>query len=411
MSGSIGATVTEKPFDVLRARAFLMIGGIFGWHRLYLRQIPEAFIYFSTWGVFLLGVFYDSFFINSQVQEYNDRIDDGNPAEGKASGNGKTVRFLLPQTAALVRFSFSRFVYSILYACYLGMFVAGTGNLLLGISPSEHFPLMTIVAGAVSFGIFLVGNSGGQSRSAAPIWMSTFTILTVALKVFDLSIWRAVFSSSIAGTLIGNRGAKKICPRDRSFRYKHYVFWCSLWMFCICLCIAGSGRQFLEKRVTFHSNEARVSSTFAKLLYDRYENPAKVYRFFEMDSLSIIYEKPAISKRKMANKSLQWHDDLWDWWVESVSPTWIDQAFTFTIDLFKAEARARKGKLVHEPLKWAAWRLYLRWVFDLSASAKDEQYETACAGWIRKEKLSKNAGKYDVKQVLSIRRACDVATS
>lgn len=67
-----------------------MFGGLIGAHRLYLRQFPEAFIFFSTCGVFLLGrifsslfspqiqasgVLYDSFFLNSEVHRINYELE------------------------------------------------------------------------------------------------------------------------------------------------------------------------------------------------------------------------------------------------------------------------------------------------------------------------------------------------
>lgn len=54
------------------ARFFLCIGGVFGVHRLYIDQVFESLIYFSTFGVFFLGPVYDVFYLNRLVQNYND---------------------------------------------------------------------------------------------------------------------------------------------------------------------------------------------------------------------------------------------------------------------------------------------------------------------------------------------------
>lgn len=60
--------------DPLIARGLLTFGGVFGLHRLYLEQIPEAFIYFSTFGVFGVGSLLDIFTLHSMVDAYNEKI-------------------------------------------------------------------------------------------------------------------------------------------------------------------------------------------------------------------------------------------------------------------------------------------------------------------------------------------------
>lgn len=65
----IASSELAKP---ARARTWLAVGALLGWHRLYLRQVPEAFIYVSTCGLFLFGVFYDLLFVDGMVREYND---------------------------------------------------------------------------------------------------------------------------------------------------------------------------------------------------------------------------------------------------------------------------------------------------------------------------------------------------
>lgn len=58
-------------YDALRARAWLMVGGQFGLHHLYMDEPLEAFIYFSTAGLFLMGVLFDAFAIHSIVRRRN----------------------------------------------------------------------------------------------------------------------------------------------------------------------------------------------------------------------------------------------------------------------------------------------------------------------------------------------------
>uniref|UniRef100_A0A1I7XY76 TM2 domain-containing protein n=1 Tax=Steinernema glaseri TaxID=37863 RepID=A0A1I7XY76_9BILA len=60
--------------DAMKARMYLMFGGVFGLHRAYLRQYPEAFIMLSTFGGFLIGVIVDSFRVHKMSDEYNERL-------------------------------------------------------------------------------------------------------------------------------------------------------------------------------------------------------------------------------------------------------------------------------------------------------------------------------------------------
>ncbi|CAJ0578119.1 unnamed protein product, partial [Mesorhabditis spiculigera] len=136
-----------------------------------------------------------------------------------------------------------------------------------------------------------------------------------------------------------------------------------------------------------------------------YKTPLKVYKLFELPDVKVDFEK---NRRKPGKSS----DQPWSWLMDVSSPPWTDEAVAFTLDLLKGEARARKGKLVHEPLKWAAWRLYLRWTMKLDSRASDADYQIACGAW-RKKNTGKVEGKkmYDVTQIVSVRRACEVVTS
>lgn len=53
--------------------AWLLLGflGIFGAHRLYMGKWITAIIYFCTGGLFLVGLLYDLWTLNSQVSEQN----------------------------------------------------------------------------------------------------------------------------------------------------------------------------------------------------------------------------------------------------------------------------------------------------------------------------------------------------
>lgn len=62
-------------FDVLRTRLLLMFGGPLGFHLLYLREPLEAYVYFATFGLSLVAIFYDAITLNSRVAARNKEIN------------------------------------------------------------------------------------------------------------------------------------------------------------------------------------------------------------------------------------------------------------------------------------------------------------------------------------------------
>ena len=59
------------PFDYTVAWVLLTFLGIFGLHRLYIGKWPTAILYFLTGGLFFVGVLYDFWTLNEQVDEAN----------------------------------------------------------------------------------------------------------------------------------------------------------------------------------------------------------------------------------------------------------------------------------------------------------------------------------------------------
>jgi TM2 domain-containing membrane protein YozV len=59
------------PLDYTVAWIFLTFLGVFGVHRLYLGKWPTAILYFFTGGLFMLGVLYDFWTLNEQVDDAN----------------------------------------------------------------------------------------------------------------------------------------------------------------------------------------------------------------------------------------------------------------------------------------------------------------------------------------------------
>ena len=61
----------DGPYSYTIAWVLLTFLGLFGIHRFYLGKWLSGFIYLLTGGVFFLGVLYDFFTLNDQVDELN----------------------------------------------------------------------------------------------------------------------------------------------------------------------------------------------------------------------------------------------------------------------------------------------------------------------------------------------------
>lgn len=48
----------------------MTVGGIFGAHRLFLRQVPEAFVFFSTIGVFFIGELFRLYIVKKRKKNF-----------------------------------------------------------------------------------------------------------------------------------------------------------------------------------------------------------------------------------------------------------------------------------------------------------------------------------------------------
>ncbi|KAK6727637.1 hypothetical protein RB195_005371 [Necator americanus] len=146
--GNAGIEVKDgRLADALKARILLMVGGVVGLHKLYLEQVPEAFVYISTGGVFLLGTLYDSFYIGKQVDFYN-MLKLGEDEELKKYRNGK----LMTNLSRMVPFSIPRFLASVGYAVWLGFLCWTAGSVTFGRSASDSLLMVSALAAAVTAG-------------------------------------------------------------------------------------------------------------------------------------------------------------------------------------------------------------------------------------------------------------------
>uniref|UniRef100_A0A8R1HMF2 TM2 domain-containing protein n=1 Tax=Caenorhabditis japonica TaxID=281687 RepID=A0A8R1HMF2_CAEJA len=408
------------------ARCLIIIGGIFGVHRLYLRQIPEAFVFFSTLGVFLIGWLYDSFMFRYEVEEYNNSLlncdENGREREKEKYKKGK----LLAAQSKLVDFSFTRFLYSVLYGSYIGFATWLACTVTFGWTDINSIPFIGLVAMGVTAGIYIIGQCGGQSRELAYIWLAAFSSFFIMIRLAQMTVFRATFLSAIVSTVIGNRSAK---VRKRRHTWKHFLFWSSLYLMLICVILLGCSRKVADKQVTA-TRPGTFSQTISvgSLLRDRIFEPKKVYSFFAGNPL-IEYHSKADRKStknspkkggKLAEKSSIWQriwsGEMFDELTGAAHLTkidWIELTTTFIVDVLRAESRVVDKSSTVEPFKWALWRNYLIHNFSLDPLVADDRLHVECKRWQTTEKAARKneAGKEQDFGVLATRQACSTFMS
>ncbi|VDN29236.1 unnamed protein product [Gongylonema pulchrum] len=244
--------------DALRARLLLMFGGPLGLHLLYLHEPLEAYVYFATFGFFLLGVFFDVFTLNGRVAEQNRKLEGFEKSK-----------------SCKVKTSLSRFLAQFLFGCFIGFLFSFAGVLLFG--TKYRTLLALIVAAGITQGVYVVGNCGEQQRSLLYILVSAIASSMATMVLLDLPFYRAVLLVSISATFAGNRSARSRSFVDQPSSRSYLVL--SLIHSVIVLIIAiGLTRVVLDRRISVvtGNGESRVIASVGSIIHDRYfRHPAK----------------------------------------------------------------------------------------------------------------------------------------
>ncbi|CAI5437714.1 unnamed protein product [Caenorhabditis angaria] len=390
-----------------KARLLLIAGGIFGIHRLYIRQFPEAFVFFSTAGVFLLGCLYDSFVFRFDVEAYNLQCLENEEKD-----------YRKPRQKTLINYSLTRFLYSVLYGTWIGILAWLACSVTFGWSDINHVPFIFVLAVGVSAGVYIIGQCGGQSRELSYIWISAFSAIFILIRLAQCQVFKALFFTSIISTVIANRSVK---IRKRALTWKHFLFWVSLFLMLVCVIVLGCSRKIMDKQITAtRPGNFRETSSIGSLLRDRFFDPKKVHEFFKTSPI-IEYNKSNNEKMRTKNEKVKKENGLWDriWSGEMFDDftgaahltkiDWIELFTVFIVDILRAETKVVENpKSPIEPLQWAAWRNYLIHKFSLKPLVNDEKIKSSCKSWsqqnptIKKERESKDfAAK-------ATRKACKV---
>ncbi|VDN23839.1 unnamed protein product [Gongylonema pulchrum] len=251
--------------NALRARLLLMFGGPLGLHLLYLHEPLEAYVYFATFGFFLLGVFFDVFTLNGRVAEQNRKLEG---FEKNRSCKVKT--------------SLGRFLAQFLFGCFIGFLFSCAGVLLFG--TKYRALLALIVAAGITqvkvccvAGVYVVGNCREQQRSLLYILVSAIASSIATMVLLNLPFYRAVLLVSISATFAGNRSAQ-----SRSFveqpSSRSYLVLSLIHSFIVLIIAIGLTRVVLDRRISVvtGSGESRVIASVGSIIHDRYfRHPAK----------------------------------------------------------------------------------------------------------------------------------------
>ncbi|UMM13168.1 hypothetical protein L5515_001583 [Caenorhabditis briggsae] len=400
----------EKDVKPWVVRIILIVGGILGAHRLYLKQVPEAFVFFSTFGVFLIGWLYDSFMFKYEVDAYNQLINLNK--ENKDKEKWKNGRLQTAQSK-FVEFSLTRFLYSVLYGLYIGIGTWLACTLTFGWTDINSIPFVSVVALGITAGVYIIGHCGGQSRELSFIWISSFSSMFLMVRVFQSAVFRSIFIASIVSTLVGNRTAKNKRSRHT---WRHFLFWSSLFMMLVCVILLGCSRKIGEKQITAtRPGSFRETTSVGSLMRDRIFDSKKVYSFFEGNPIieysisdSSQTERSTASKKSNSFWQHVWSGELFDELTGAAHLTkidWVELTMTFIVDVLRAEARVINKSSTVEPFKWALWRNYLIHRFSLDPLVSDDQIRSECKKWQQEQNQKRESSEKDFSMIAA-KRGC-----
>uniref|UniRef100_A0A9J2PS53 TM2 domain-containing protein n=1 Tax=Ascaris lumbricoides TaxID=6252 RepID=A0A9J2PS53_ASCLU len=343
-------------YDALRARAWLMVGGQFGLHHLYMDEPLEAFIYFSTAGLFLMGVLFDAFAIHSIVRRRNALLRRTGGEEGLSE--------------PLVACSLSRFLSQFLFGYWIG-FVYGLAA-MLSFTKSRPTLHSILVGAAVCKGVYVVGNTRNQRRNL-------------------FFIWAAAFSTSFVCVL------------------------CAIYCAGLLVLTSGVSRRVFDRRIVVVSTKhhSRISSSIGLIVYDHFWGTQPNKTIFSYDAhveyvaldahnqqTNTDWLKPHSKPRRGNNKhrdgrfqSVQKEVSSANWWWDQfggsssdTESTLVDYLTVLTADYFRAKALARISKRndgKFEAARWSAWRMLAIYATEASPYVSDSELLSRCEHFLR----------------------------
>uniref|UniRef100_A0A0K0F5X5 TM2 domain-containing protein n=1 Tax=Strongyloides venezuelensis TaxID=75913 RepID=A0A0K0F5X5_STRVS len=356
------------------ARILLSLGGIFGAHRIYLRQYPEAFIYLSTFGGFLVALFYDTIYLSQIVEEYNNILLNKRANENERYYNAPRRLFsIIPWNSVLF------LIAQVSYGMWIGALFLGLKTML---KFDDKLSLSTAfcVAVGVSFGIYIMGNTGSERRNLLPIWCASFALSFLSICILELSYFNALFFTSLAGTAMGN----KVKLRDdlsnktqnfddiKRFTLKHYLIWSLLFSCVISSIYLGVSETILDRRIRV--GKSFDSKTIRNIAYNFFmSNEVDNHRLF-LSSTEIAY-LPSIQKDSKINSLFRKDDNDW---TSTFSVFLVDVARANSYKEFLFKGKNHKKENIMHPMFWAFNRMFVIKSLEQNIFEKDSVLMKLC---------------------------------
>ncbi|EFO25062.1 hypothetical protein LOAG_03419 [Loa loa] len=363
MGTELVVTDGDGGFDVFRTRLLLMFGGPLGFHLLYLREPLEAYVYFATFGLSLIAVFYDAIILNSRVAARNKEID---------------IVTIDDRKVRVVSTSIIRFIAQLLFGCWIGFLFCLVTVLLIG---TGHRVLLALsIAVGVSQGVYVVGNCRKQQRSLIYIALPAAISSLMAILLFDLSLCRTVFFTSLSATFVGNRSTQ--LRTIQKFSRATYFVLSLIHSFIMIIIMIGLVRVILDRRISVVTgNYARVSASLGSIIQDKYFRiPSK--DIFE--NFSRIEYLPAQHRTILSiGNSRAYHQNG----EEKLSI--FDYMTILIIDFMRYSTELSKNTEMRglSALQLTIWRIFALQVFDVTPYASDEKVLQECSKYLKNEEL------------------------
>ncbi|MCP9260557.1 hypothetical protein DINM_003547 [Dirofilaria immitis] len=248
-------------FDILRARLLLMFGGPFGFHLLYLHEPLEAYVYFATFGISLIAVFYDALTLNNRVAARNKEIN---------------IKGINGRRRKIISTSIIRFIAQFLFGCWIGFLFCLAIVLLFGIG--YRILLALFIAVGVAQGVYVVGNCRKQQRSLIYIALSAIFSSLIAILLFDLSLYRTIFFTSLSATFVGNRSTQFRNIQNSHLGHILRVIIDNIKQvlslihsFIVFIILISLIRVVLDRRISVVTDSySRVSASLGSIIQDKY---------------------------------------------------------------------------------------------------------------------------------------------
>ncbi|CEF66169.1 TM2 domain-containing protein [Strongyloides ratti] len=349
------AKEVENYSNLSTARILLSLGGIFGAHRIYLKQYPEAFIYLSTFGGFLIAIFYDTLYLHQIVEEYNNKILNKQANENERYYNTPRRLFnIIPWNSILFLLA------QVSYGIWIGTLFLGLKT-MLKFEDDLFLSTAISIAIGVSFGVYIMGNTGSERRDLLPIWCASFALSFLCICILDLSYFNTLVFTSIAGTAMGNKVKlrndlsknNENVDNSKEFSFKHFLFWTFLFSLLLFSLYLGVSETILNRRIRV--GKSFDSRTIRNIAYNFImSNHGHNNRLF-LSSIEITY-LPSVHKNSKINGLFKVGDNDW---TSSLTVFIVDVVRAISYKEFLVKGKNYKEDTIMHPMFWAFNRMFV----------------------------------------------------